>query len=473
MSLRARLLVGLAVLVLLGLVAADVATYKALESFLNQQVDVSLAGIHQEVARQLHFSPDGGDQGPGGSPGLFVGPGVYGALLGPEGTILAQTSTSPHPILPAHLRAAGMTQDTVLTVPGTGSVDHYRVLLDPGFDAGAQGNLLVVAIPLTAVEGTLATLMRLEVGVGLAVLVLMLAVAWWMIRLGLRPLERMGATAQAIAAGDLSRRVAVTSARTEVGRLGLALNSMLAQIEQAFAERTESNRRLRRFVADASHELRTPLTSIRGYAELFRRGAIARPDEVAASMQRIEDEAKRMGGLVDDLLLLARLDQGRPLERVSVDLARLAADAGADARAVDPARTLTVQAPRPVVVIGDELRLRQVVANLIRNALVHTPPASPIEIVAEVQSGQAAVIVRDHGPGLPPGDAERIFEPFYRADSGRSRDRGGSGLGLSIVASVVAAHGGSISASDTPGGGATFRVDLPLAPESAALAATA
>jgi two-component system OmpR family sensor kinase len=246
----------------------------------------------------------------------------------------------------------------------------------------------------------------------------------------------------------------------------LALNAMLGQIEDAFSRRAASEERLRRFVADASHELRTPLTSIRGYAELFRQGASERPEDLANAMRRIEEEATRMGGLVEDLLLLARLDQGRPLEQVPVDLFRLATDAVADARAVSPDRTITLTGDGPVVVTGDEARLRQVAANLLGNAAVHTPPGTPVHVRVLAEDGQARLDVRDEGPGLPPGVGDRVFERFFRADAARSRATGGSGLGLSIVSAVAEAHGGGARLEAAPGPGAWFVVELPLAPQS-------
>jgi len=238
---------------------------------------------------------------------------------------------------------------------------------------------------------------------------------------------------------------------------------MLSQIEAAFEQRTASERRLRRFIADASHELRTPLTSIRGYSEMLRRGASESQADSDLARRRIEEESVRMSTLVDDMLLIARLDQGRPLETKPVDLQAIARDAAADARAVAPKREITLQAPGAVVVSGDDTRLRQVVGNLVRNALVHTPSASPIEIAISAQDGTAQLSVVDHGPGLRPEDRERIFEPFYRADPSRSRDSGGAGLGLSIVNAVVVAHGGHVQVKETSGGGATFEVALPLA----------
>jgi two-component system OmpR family sensor kinase len=325
-----------------------------------------------------------------------------------------------------------------------------------------DNDYVVVAIPLTGIDSILQQLVLLEAVISALVLLAVALLGLFIVRLELRPLERMGETAAAIAGGDLTRRVEPATARTEIGRLGLALNAMLSQIEAAFGERTAIEHRLRRFIADASHELRTPLTSIRGYAEMLRRGAEGSPRDSELARRRIEEEAVRMTALVNDLLLLARLDQGRPLEREPVDLSRIAVDAAADARAVAPTRAITLEAPDSVVVSGDDMRLREVVGNLVRNALVHTPAGTPVEIGAKAVDGRAVVIVADHGPGLKGDALSKAFEPFYRADPARSRDTGGAGLGLSIVAAVVEAHNGSVHVSETAGGGATFTVDLPL-----------
>jgi two-component system OmpR family sensor kinase len=282
------------------------------------------------------------------------------------------------------------------------------------------------------------------------------------VRVGLRPLDGIAATAGAIAAGDLTRRVRPAEPGTEVGRLGLALNAMLGQIEAAFAERRASEARLRRFVADASHELRTPLTSIRGYAELFRRGAAARPEDLATTMRRIEEEAERMGVLVDELLLLARLDQGRPLDRRPVDLAEVAAEAVEQARVIDPGRPLELAASGPVVVLGDRERLHQVAANLLANVRAHTAPGTAARVEVAAADGRAVLQVADQGPGMHPEQAARAFERFYRADPARSRGAGGAGLGLSIVAAIAQAHGGRATVASAPGRGTTVRVALPL-----------
>jgi two-component system, OmpR family, sensor kinase len=265
--------------------------------------------------------------------------------------------------------------------------------------------------------------------------------------------------------------VSPATARTEVGRLGLALNAMLARLERAFAERQASEHRLRQFLSDASHELRTPLASIRGYAEVFRIGAARRPEDTAKAMRRIEDEAARMGVLVEDLLTLAHLDELRDPVRDDVDLAEVARDAADDARAMAPDRAITVRAASPAHVRGDPHQLRQVLANLMGNALVHTPAGTPIEIAVAREDDEVRLEVRDHGPGLPTSDADALFERFWRSEGGRRRGKGGAGLGLAIVAGIVEAHGGRVAAGNADDGGARFTVQLP-APSPAALSAT-
>ena len=297
-------------------------------------------------------------------------------------------------------------------MPGTGSIDSYRVL-----EASlTNGNVLVEAIPLTGTDGALHRLLALEVLVSGAVLIALAAAAWLIIRLSLRPLQKMADTAGEIAAGDLSQRIEETDNRTEVGRLGRALNVMLGRIETAFREREASEARLRRFVADASHELRTPLTSIRGYAELFQHGLADRPADLDTAMRRIDSESTRMAGLVDDLLLLARLDQGRPLEREPVDLTTLVADAAQDARAIDPSRTVTCEAPPSCLIVGDEGRLRQLLGNLVANALAYTPDGSPLEIVAMLEpSPDLAPPARGSSWSTTARDRARGGRPCVRA----------------------------------------------------------
>jgi len=466
MSLRLRLLLTLAPLFIVGLVAADIGTHTALQSFLISRVDDQLRSGHRSVELALEGRSFGGG-GPGGSP-ISLPAGTYGELLTPDGApVAAQSFSGPfgysdpstYPVLPTTLPPRTSQSPAFLTVDGTGTVSHYRAYVE----TADNGDTLVVAVPLDDVDSTLNRLLLIEMGITGGVTLIVLVAIWFVVRRGLRPLERMGRTARSIVASDLSKRVTPATEKTEVGRLGLALNTMLAQLEEAFAERALNEQRLRHFVSDASHELRTPLTSVRGYAELLRRNPQMEREDIVLAMQRVEGETQRMGVLVDDLLLLARLDQGRPLERSPVDLEALVTDACADARAADGGRAITSRVAAPLVVVGDEMRLRQALGNLLRNALVHTPGGSPVEVELRPEDGRAVIEVVDHGPGIPPGQSDRIFERFHRADPGRSRDQGGSGLGLSIAAAVVAAHGGRVSVRPTQGGGATFAIDLPTA----------
>jgi two-component system OmpR family sensor kinase len=305
--------------------------------------------------------------------------------------------------------------------------------------------------------------------IGLAVIASCALLGWYGVRRAFRPLSQIEDTAAAIAAGDLARRIPEPAAKDEVASLSRSLNAMLAQIEQSFAVRQASEERMSQFVADASHELRTPLAAVRGYAELYRQGAVTEPEDVTATMRRIEDESIRMGGLVNDLLILTRLDRHRPLERGPVDLTVLAADAVQDARALDPTRHVRLLGLsgdlQPTTIEGDEAKLRQVVTNLVGNAVNHTPEGTGIEIaVGSGAPGHARLEVRDHGGGVDPVRARRVFERFYRADPSRVRGHGGgNGLGLAIVAAIVSAHHGQVGVAATPGGGATFVVDLPTA----------
>jgi two-component system OmpR family sensor kinase len=356
------------------------------------------------------------------------------------------------------LQASTEQNPVFITVDGTGGVAHYQLFVDV---AHGSGDLFITAIPLDEVTSTLSELLFIEVLTTAAITLLLLLATWFVVRGGLKPLERMATAARSVAT-DLSRHAEPDNEASKVGPLVQATDgNMLGQLETAFAERAANEQRLRHFVSDASHELRTPLTSMRGYAELLRRNPVMSEEDVLLATRRIEEETRRMGVLVDDLLLLARLDQGRPLERAPTDLTAIVLDACADARVVDPARTVTARVDGPVQVNGDDLRLRQVLANLVRNALVHTTPGTPIEVHLGVDGATAVIEVIDHGPGILPDHAQRIFERFHRADPGRSGDQGGSGLGLSIAAAVVSAHGGRIEVRDTPGGGATFRIELP------------
>lgn len=464
LSLRGRLLIGVISLVVIGLLVTTIATYLSLERFLIGRVDDQLTSGHDEAVAAL------GGGGPVSSLHPQFPVGTVVELVARDGTVVVgKVVTQPYanpsaarPVLPRVLPTSAMDIPAQpFTVAGSGGVSQFRMTV--WREGVFAGQYVVLAIPLTDVQSTLGGLLQLEVLISASVVAGTAILAWFIIQIGLRPLRRMGEVAGDIAAGDLSRRVEPATSKTEIGRLGIALNSMLSQIEAAFAQRTASESRLRRFIADASHELRTPLTSIRGYAEMLRRGAGESPTDSELARRRIEDEAVRMSTLVDDMLLIARLDRGRPLEMQPVDLQAIALDAAADARAVAPQREVKVDAPIPVVVNGDDTRLRQVVGNLMRNALVHTPGSTAVEIAVSTENGLARISVADHGPGLKPDEMERIFEPFYRADPSRSRDRGGAGLGLAIVNAVVGAHGGNVRVRETSGGGATFDVELPLA----------
>jgi two-component system, OmpR family, sensor kinase len=343
-----------------------------------------------------------------------------------------------------------------------------------------DGRYAVLALSLANVDAPVRQLVIIELVVGGSVLLVLAAAAALTVRLSLRPLNRIEHTADAIAAGELDRRVPDQDPRTETGRLGAALNTMLERLVEALQQREQSELRLRRFVADAGHELRTPLTSIRGFAELYRRSDQHQPEDVRMMMRRIESEAERMGGLVDDLLLLARLDRERSIDLVDLDLVPLVQDVVHDGRARDPDRGIELRVPeRPLRVLGDSPRLRQVLTNLVNNALVHTPPGSPITVEvsqgsvdghalaasgAELPEGSPAamVSVADSGPGIPPEHAPRIFDRFYRVDDGRNRAVGGTGLGLAITTALAEAHNGRVELHANACGGSTFRLLLPL-----------
>jgi two-component system OmpR family sensor kinase len=458
-SLRARLLAGLLALTAAGMVIAGAVTYAEQRSFLYTRVNEQTRDAPFLLARELDAADrdDGRPGGPGGggADGGPLGPpaGTYGELRSPAGT---RTVTLPvgsgitaRPDLPD-----SPPLDKLFTVSGDGG--RYRVLAqhDP-----RTGGILIAAVPLREADQQLDRLLAVEALVIGVVLLLLGLAGWVVVRVGLLPLDRMGHTAGRIAGGDLSHRVEDEDPRTEVGRLGIALNRMLDRLEEAFIRRQESEERLRTFIADASHELRTPLASIRGYAELFRMGAV--PDaERERAMRRIEDEAARMGVLVEDLLTLARLDQIADAPHVELDIATLAGDAVDDARATAPDREISLSA-RPAPVRGDAHQLRQVLGNLLRNALVHTPAGTPIDVSVEPGPDVVRVTVRDHGPGLPTEDAGELFERFWRAEGGRKQGKGGAGLGLAIVAGIVDAHRGRVRAGNADDGGAAFVVELP------------
>jgi two-component system, OmpR family, sensor kinase len=466
-SLRSRLLAAVLALAAVGLLLLGAVTYAEQRSFLYDRVDQQLRDGIGFAGRQLEQPDyDGSDSNrppPRGGPGFGLPPGSYvqkrdanGKVLRGEPIETLGQEVTARPSLPAKLKLGH-----TITVDGQkGAGTRYRVLAerDPH-----DATINVAAIPLRSTDETLDRLLLVLALVIAGILVVLGVVSWFVVRVGLLPLDRIGHTAGAIAGGDLSHRVASTDPRTEVGRLGIALNAMLDRLERAFGEREASEDRLRRFLADASHELRTPLASIRGYAELFRMGAAREPADVEKAMRRIEDEAARMGALVEDLLTLARLDEVADAPHGRVDLGAIARDAVDDARATAPDREINARVEGSAVVLGDAHQLRQVLGNLVRNALVHTPAGTAIDVAVGPADGEVRLEVRDHGPGLPPGDPAALFERFWRSEGGRERGKGGAGLGLAIVAAIVDAHGGRVSASDAAGGGASFVVTLPAA----------
>ncbi len=399
--------------------------------------------------------PNGEDHGPP----RYIPPSTYAELRDKSGAILSTIhliDSSSKPKLPDDLTATpGVNRYfTTGSVSGSGS---WRVLVTA--DPSHATQTVVVAVPSGEVTSSLAEFVLIEIAAAVVLLALLSVGSWLILRRGLHPLELMSTTAGKITAGDLSQRVSPSGGPTEVGQLGLALNTMLDDIEEAFHERDVTEQRLRQFLADASHELRTPITSIQGFAELFRVGADHAQVDLPTILRRIEEESARMRVLVEDLLLLAQLDQTREIEAGPVDLAVLAADACSDAVAADRDRPVTLDAPEPVVVRGDEAHLRQAIANLVSNAVSHTPAASALDVSARIDGDSATVAVRDHGPGLDDEAQAHVFDRFWQAD--RARSGSGAGLGLAIVAGIAAEHGGSASAANAPGGGAVFTIRLP------------
>ena len=500
MSLRTRLLIAIGVIALVALSIADVATYRYLESYLYQQADQQLDLTHgrfesaansgQSISASYCYAP-GSISPPGGGPAIPAGepePGgprsnVTGAVAvevrSPTGGVVggqscaAYVDSTPYlPQIPATITgfatAGDNTQVAYFDAPSTKSGGpEFRVRASTLKD----GNLLIVAQPLGEPVSTLHQLLLVELAVTGGAVVLALIGGFWLVRIGLRPLRDMETTAGSIAAGNLTERVPGENETTEVGRLARTLNVMLARIESAFGARLASERRLRasearlrRFVADASHELRTPIAAISAYAELFGRGASEQKADLERLMGGIRTETTRMEQLVTDLLLLARLDEGRPMERRSVDLVALCAQAVHTASTVGPDWPVTFHASRPIEVEGDATSLRQVMDNLLGNVRAHTPPGTAVEVSVEPEGEGAVITVADDGPGMDPDEADHIFERFYRSDPSRSRTHGGAGLGLSIVSAIVANHGGTVSAQARIGSGTTFTVHLPPAP---------
>jgi two-component system OmpR family sensor kinase len=471
MSLRSRVMAVAALLVFLTSLVTAVLGTTLLRSYLLSRVDTQLQDFatvaNRTVARE-QLQPSGSSR-PQSLPTTFLvetiaANGQVSMAGGPLG------ATDGPRLSAAQLSDAG----TPFTVPAAGaSGDSWRVLVENT----SGGGHLVIAYVLGDLDSTVTRLEIADAIAAAAAVVLLAGVGVPLVRASLAPLREIESTAAAIAGGDLSRRIDHAARNTEVGRLAGALDTMLASIEAAYRARADgearavrSEERMRRFIADASHELRTPLTSVRGLAEFgLQQGTEASQEELLRLMGLIVGEAGRMGRLVDDLLLLARFDAGRALERRPVDLASIAAEAVQQARIMTTG-PVTLEAAEPVIVDGDRERLRQVIDNLIGNALQHTPPGTPVAVTVSGEPGRGRLTVADQGPGLTRDQAAHVFERFYRTDSARTRARGGTGLGLAIAASLAAAHGGELTVDTEPGHGAAFRLRLPLAETVQAIA---
>ena len=469
--LRARLVAVVTALLVVALAAISLATLAVLRPVLQDQVDTRLLAVAEDgplleaLVRDVRVSPTN------------QVPTDYVVQVNDARGVEVVVRAGPTTAVGDVPDLAGITLDQVRDAGGEPfTVDGWRVAARPipvDVPPHRQTGSVLVALPLHTVGETVARLQTRLVVLGVVVVAACALLGWAAVNRAFRPLRDVEDVAGAFADGDTSRRVRSASPRTEVGRLGAAVNDMLDRIETSLAAREASEARVRRFVGDAGHELRTPLAAVRGFAELHRQGAVQDPEDVARTFGRIEQEAVRMGGLVEDLLTLARVDEQRPLRREPVDLLVIAADAVHDLRALAPDRTVRLTGldgagpPSRATTVGDDARLRQVLGNLAANAVRHTPPGSPVEIAVGTRDGWALWQVIDHGRGVPPEDAEKVFERFYRSDSSRARGGGGgSGLGLAIVAALVAAHGGAARVVDTPGGGATFEVALPAAARS-------
>lgn len=536
MSLRLRLLIAAGLVALVALVAAEAITYDSLDSYLNGQVESSIEQARPMIEACLDsgFTPNL-RMVEDNAPGMFVEERTpSGAVLG---SVQARSVSEggallPPPKLPALVpgltlkapsrksaplidgdedcgQLTGLRRKTGGSGSRSGRTSSFGTSVKPPlgpyvyFTAGSagasgpsyrvrasllsNGNIMFLASPLSATESTLHRLLLVEAAVTGGALIFASLLGWWLVGISMRPLVEVEETAEAIKEGDLGARVPEPrSASTEIGRLTRVLNSMLGRIEAAFAERdrTEdelmrSEERMRQFLSDASHELRTPLAAVSAYAELFERSQRQHPEDLPRLLEGIRVEADRMGRLVSDLLLLASLDEGRPIEQEVVELVGLASEAIETHRALGPDWPVALRADEAVEAIGDPGRLRQVLDNLLANVRAYTSSGTATELtVRYAEDGTegverpfrprrferfAELVVSDHGPGLGPEGGQRVFERFFRAEESRSRARGGSGLGLSIVQAIVEAHGGSVTASQTEGGGATFTVRLPAA----------
>lgn len=476
LTLQRVLVLGASALVAAAIVIMSVATVAALRAFVEDRLDEQVVGALQfggeRGSPSIAPAPDAGSPVPGrpaprvgslqaviGSDGAARSSGYAGA----DGTVVALSDEQVARLVAGVTPGAGP-----VTVDLGGELGSFRVAARTVDD-----KTVLAGLSLADAEATTRALIAILVGVGAITLVAAVVGLSLLVRRSLRPLERVASVAQRVSGRSLGRgdvdipeRVDAvdTDPRTEVGRVGASLNDLLGHVQAALAAREHSESELRRFIADASHELRTPLASVRGYAQLSLGDAEPMSAAQRRSLERIESEARRMGALVEDLLLLARLDAGQPLRVDDVELPLLAVDAVSDARAVDPRREwrVDIASDAPLTVPGDEDRLRQVVANLLRNAHTHTPPETIVTTSVVREDNEAVLRVADTGPGIDPLVADRLFERFARGDHSRNRDAGSTGLGLSIAHAIVVAHQGTIAVDSAPGS-TVFTVRLPIA----------
>ena len=470
MSIRVRLGIVVVALVAAALTGIGFTVYIRLDRNLIAEIDSNLDRATERADRRLaaaindptrsldnglQTSETSGSTRSSGTDAFFVEfRDVSGSVVSSTLRRVGELPESP-PKIPTDVMTSPSLRYTVDSVDGATQY-RLRVATVPG------RGVMIVAASLDDTDSTLQHVLLVELIGGGTVLIALAVLSQWLVAVGLRPLRAMEKVTSAIVADDFSQRIEVTNPKTEVGGLGTSFNSMLERLQASFTAQQSTEDRLRRFVSDASHELRTPLTSIRGYAELYRAGALASPETMSRAMGRIEQEASRMGALVEDLLLLARLDEGTPLGAAPVDLAELAENAVSDARAVEPSRTIELVRPaEPVVIRGDAARLTQVVLNLLANVRAHAGPEAAVTVTVRNVGASAEIVVQDTGLGMPEEVLEHVFERFFRADEARTSTQDHFGLGLSIVSSIVHAHGGSVDAASTPGKGTTITVTLP------------
>ncbi|WP_245854769.1 sensor histidine kinase [Flavimobilis soli] len=494
MPLRTRMTLITTVVLVVGLTISTVAATTLLERYLLEERDRQLVASAESILQVQDLASLGSN------PSL---PSDYVVLLQLEGgkrqyVSSGTTASWGAPLIPTLKPGSSVTQGRPFTVPGAvatprdrASYSDWRVVardveLRSAFVV--QDAVLIVALPVADIHATTAQLWKILSLTCASIAVLGATLGYLAVRRSLRPLRTIEHTARTIADGDMSQRIPPMPQGTEVGAVASSLNTMLGKIEESFDAQVASEARMRRFVSDASHELRTPLVSIRGYAELYRMGAVTTPEHTAESMARIESSAVQMGALVEDLLSLARLDEGRPMSLERLDLREVANGALADLHAMDPTRATAQVAlapdgsdvapvpavdgsaavpPPPVTVVADPARVRQVFTNLMGNIVKHTPEGSAVEVAVGVVDGRAVAEVRDHGPGIPAEHRDLVFERFHRVDPSRNSSSGGSGLGMAIVRDIVTRHGGTVEVRETPGGGATLRLSFPLADDGA------